>query len=119
MRYQSQKSLNRWVLACALCSSFAVLIQAQTLPETLSTNQKLSLAQAKEVAFERNWDLLAAKSGIDSATAQLIVVKEYPNPTFSWSTARIGARENATDLGNGIAERNYDTILPPSINSLR
>jgi len=35
----------------------------------------LSLAQAREIAFERNWDLLAAKSGIDAATAQLIVAK--------------------------------------------
>ncbi len=116
MRHKSQKYLNRWVLACALCTGFAVTTRAQTSSENAPTIQKLSLAQAKEVAFERNWDLLAAKSGIDSAAAQLIVVKEYPNPTFSWSTARIGARENATDLGNGIAERNYDTIF--AVNQL-
>ncbi len=81
-----------------------------------STNQPLSLAKAKETAFEKNWDLLAAKSGIDAATAQLIVAREFPNPTFSWSTARIGTHENSTDLGNGIYERNYDTIA--AINQL-
>ena len=41
----------------------------------------LTLADAKQIAFERNWDLLAAKSGIDAAQAQLIVAKEFPNPT--------------------------------------
>ncbi|HWY30554.1 MAG TPA: hypothetical protein VNX46_07375, partial [Candidatus Acidoferrum sp.] len=39
----------------------------------------LTLAEAKQLAFERNWDLLAAKSSVDAATAQLIVVKEFPN----------------------------------------
>jgi len=92
------------------------MLRAQALQESISTNQNLSLAQAKEAAFERNWDLLAAKSGIDSATAQLIVVKEYPNPTFSILTARIGDRENGTPLGNGIYERNYDTIA--AVNQL-
>ena len=41
-------------------------------PATNSPIQTLSLAQAKEIAFEKNWDLLAAKTGIESATAQLI-----------------------------------------------
>ncbi len=100
---------NRLLLTLLVWSGIAPMIRAQAQGNAF-TNQTLSLAQAKEAAFERNWDLLAAKSGIDSATAQLIVVKEYPNPTFSWSTARIGTRENATVLGNGIAERNYDTI---------
>jgi cobalt-zinc-cadmium efflux system outer membrane protein len=76
----------------------------------------LSLAQAKETAFERNWDLLAAKSGIDSATAQLIVAKEFPNPTASWSTAYIGIHASGTTQGNGIWQRNYDTIF--AVNQL-
>jgi len=76
----------------------------------------LSLAQAKEIAFEKNWDLLAAKSGIDAATAQLIVAKEFPNPTASIGTAYIGASKNATVMGNGLWERNYDTIF--AVNQL-
>ena len=70
----------------------------------------ISLADAKEMSFQKNWDLLAARSGIDAAQAQLIVAKEFPNPTVSLSTAKIGDRENSTTLGNGIWDRNYDTI---------
>lgn len=80
------------------------------------TNQQLSLANARRMAFERNWDLLAAKSGIDAATAQLIVSTEFPNPTASLSTARIGTHENATVLGNDLWQRNYDTIV--AVNQL-
>ena len=76
----------------------------------------LSLAQAKEIAFEKNWDLLAAKSGIDTATAQLIVAKEFPNPTASISTAYIGSHKDATVLGNGYWQRSYDSIF--AVNQL-
>ena len=56
----------------------------------------LSLADAKNISFQRNWDLPAAKSGMDAAQAQLIVAKEFPNPTTSVTTARIGDRESGT-----------------------
>src|SRR5580698_10299480 len=78
--------------------------------------QRLSLAQAKEIAFEKNWDLLAAKSGIDAATAQLIVAEEFPNPTASLSSAYIGSYHNATVEGNSLWQRNYDTIF--AVNQL-
>jgi outer membrane protein, heavy metal efflux system len=78
--------------------------------------QTLSLAQAKEIAFEKNWDLLASKSGIDAATAQLIVSKEFPNPTASLSTAYIGTYKAATVQGNGLWDRSYDTIF--AVNQL-
>lgn len=74
----------------------------------------LTLAQARQIAFEKNWDLLAAKSGIDSAIAQLIAAKEFPNPSASLSTAYIGASRNATVVGNGLWERSYDTIFAVS-----
>jgi outer membrane protein, heavy metal efflux system len=77
---------------------------------------KLSLKEAQEIAFQRNWDLLAARSGIDAAAAQLIVAKEFPNPTLSWSTMKIDPSGNATPLGNTVWERSYDTIV--SINQL-
>lgn len=73
------------------------------------TNQ-LTLDDAKRLAFERNWDLLAAKSGVDAATAQWLVTKEFPNPTFNWNTYKIGSHENATPMGNGLWDRSYDTI---------
>lgn len=74
----------------------------------------LSLAQAQAIAFQRNWDLLAAKTGIDSATAQLLVAKEFPNPTLSWSTMKIDPRGSGTPLGNSIWDRSYDTIVSVS-----
>lgn len=66
------------------------------------------------MAFARNWDLLAAKSGLDAAEAQLIVAKEFPNPTASLSSAKIGNRESSTALGNGLEDRNYDSIAAVS-----
>ncbi len=77
---------------------------------------RLSLAQAQSLAFQRNWDLLAAKSGIDAATAQLIVAREFPNPSLSWSTMKIDPSGNSTPLGNGLWDRSYDTIV--SVNQL-
>lgn len=88
--------------------------QASLPRQAASPQPRLSLAEAQQIAFERNWDLLAAKSGIDSAEAQLIVVKEFPNPTFSWSTAYIGTHQNSTFVGNGLWERNYDSIAAVS-----
>ena len=81
-----------------------------------ATTNTLSLVAARHLAFERNWDLLAAKSGVDLATAQFLVTKEFPNPTFSYSTAKIGARDSSTSLGNGLWNRSYDTIL--AVNQL-
>ncbi len=85
-------------------------------PTTPDPPQTLSLAQAKEISFEKNWDLLAAKSGIDAATAQLIVAKEFPNPTASLTTAKIGTYEAGTAAGNGLWQRSYDTIF--AVNQL-
>jgi cobalt-zinc-cadmium efflux system outer membrane protein len=82
----------------------------------LAATNTLSLAQARELAFERNWDLLAARSGMDAAQAQLIVAKEFPNPTASLSTAKLGNRESSTALGNGLEDRNYDSIA--AVNQL-
>ena len=81
-----------------------------------ATTNTLSLVAARHLAFERNWDLLAAKSGVDLATAQFLVTKEFPNPIFSYSTAKIGARDSSTSLGNGLWNRSYDTIL--AVNQL-
>jgi cobalt-zinc-cadmium efflux system outer membrane protein len=80
--------------------------------------QVLSLAQARQIAFQRNWDLLAAKSDVDAATAQKIVAKEFPNPTLSLSTAKVSVDDHpaSTTSGNGLWDRNYDSIA--AINQL-
>jgi outer membrane protein, heavy metal efflux system len=79
---------------------------------------QLSLSAAKRLAFEHNWDLLAAKANVDLATAQEIVAKEFPNPTLSLSTQKINVdgRSSSTALGSGFWGRNYDTIA--AVNQL-
>jgi cobalt-zinc-cadmium efflux system outer membrane protein len=76
----------------------------------------LSLADARRIAIERNWDLLAARSGVDAATAQWLITKEFPNPTVTWNTYKIGADTASTSLGNGVLARSYDTIA--AVNQL-
>jgi cobalt-zinc-cadmium efflux system outer membrane protein len=88
-----------------------VSVRAQSVANTVQT---LSLADAKQFAFERNWTLLAAKSSVDAATAQLIIAKEFPNPVASLSTYKIGEQTAGTALGNGIWERNYDSYVAVS-----
>ena len=80
--------------------------------------QRLSLADAQRLAFERNWDLLAAAAGVDAATAQKIVVHEFPNPTLSLYSSLINVdnHPSSTSEGNGLWDRSYDTIF--AINQL-
>src|ERR1700744_4010041 len=80
----------------------------------LATTNRLSLADAKQIAFERNWDLLAAKRGMDAPQGQLLCTKKFPNPIASLSTVKIGDREASTVLGNGLIDRNYDSIAAVS-----
>ena len=89
--------------------------QSNSLPLVQSS---LGLSQAQMLALERNWDLLAAAKGIDAATAQKIVAKEFPNPTLALSTFKISIDHHpaSTSEGNGFWDRNYDTIL--AINQL-
>ena len=78
-----------------------------------ATPPVLSLADAKRIAFERNWDLLAAKANVDLALAQKIVAREFPNPTANFSTSKLNTdgHPNSTTTGNGVWDRNYDTIV--------
>src|ERR1035437_8773664 len=84
----------------------------------ISPLQRLSLTDAQRLAFEKNWDLLAAAAGVDAATAQKIVVHEFPNPTLSLSSSKINVdnQPNSTPDGNGMWDRSYDTIF--AINQL-
>jgi cobalt-zinc-cadmium efflux system outer membrane protein len=120
MKRTLMKCLKYWRLCTLLgCFGFGAEAQTNAPAQPMGTNagfgqMVLSLAQAKEIAFEKNWDLLAAKSGIDAAAAQLIVAKEFPNPTASLSTAKIGTHNAGTEEGNSLWTRSYDTILAVS-----
>jgi outer membrane protein, heavy metal efflux system len=78
----------------------------------------LSLADAQRMAVQRNWDLLAAAAGVDAATAQKIVAREFPNPTLAASSSKIkfDNHPSSTSAGNGAWDRSYDTIF--AINQL-
>ncbi len=110
----SQKSGYRKVVATVVAalslSAFSATAQTNLVPT-------LSLNDAKQVAFLRNWDLLAAQKDVDQATAQRWVAKEFPNPTLSLSTTKISTdRGNGTSLGNGFGDRSYDSIV--AVNQL-
>lgn len=81
------------------------------LIDTNASIQKISLADAKRIAFERNWDLLSARTGISAAAAQLIVTKEFPNPTANISTANFSPYGAGTLEGNGVWQRSYNTTF--------
>jgi len=83
-----------------------------------SPPRQFSLADARRIAFEKNWDLLAAAAGVDAATAQKIVAREFPNPSLSLSTSYINVdgHPNSTPEGNSLWDRSYDTIF--AINQL-
>ncbi len=103
------------VAAISATLAFCLPAGAQAGTNTVSSAPALTLEDAKRTAFLRNWDLLAAKSGIDAADAQLLVAREFPNPGFSWTTARIGDHAGA-GLGNDVWQRAYDTIF--AVNQL-
>jgi cobalt-zinc-cadmium efflux system outer membrane protein len=112
--------LSQWMQitihgACLLLLGGGGCAWAAPLTNALSTEvpSSYTLTQARQIAFERNWDLLAAQANINAAQAQQIIAKEFPNPTASLTTARLdlGNGQNGTPQGNGIGDRNYDTIL--------
>jgi outer membrane protein, heavy metal efflux system len=78
----------------------------------------VTLADSKRIAFERNWDLLAAKSDVDVNVAHEVAAHEFPNPTLAWSTAKIpvDGTSAGTQHGNGLWERSYDTVV--AVNQL-
>ena len=73
--------------------------------------RKLSLKEARQLALERNWDLLAARSDLGQAEAQALTSKEFPNPSFNVSVSKINSdgTPSGTYLGNGFWDRSHDT----------
>lgn len=82
-------------------------------PLPTSSLRALSLAEARRKAFERNWDLLAARSDVELGVAQRIVAHELPNPTLSLGTTKINVDHSpaGTRLGNDVWSRSYDTTV--------
>ena len=105
-------------IALGFCHLFPVQAQEQSAAALPATERKLTLAEARRTAFERNWDLLAARSEVELAVAQKIVSREFPNPTLSLSTLKINTdgQPSHTVLGNDVWHRNYDSIA--AINQL-
>jgi cobalt-zinc-cadmium efflux system outer membrane protein len=117
------RKIESWIFAVFVCAPLCV--SAADAPVALPSNAvpglqepaTLSLSNARTFAFQNNWDLLAAKSDIDLATAQRIVAGEFPNPTLSAGTSKIDADHSSrTSLGNGVWNRSYDTIV--AVNQL-
>ena len=102
----------------ALKTAFVLLLVVSAVTTTRAQTNRLSLAEAKRLAFARNWDLLAAQSDVDAASAQKIIAREFPNPSLSWTTMKISVDNHpgSTPSGNGLWERSYDTIA--AVNQL-
>jgi cobalt-zinc-cadmium efflux system outer membrane protein len=76
----------------------------------------LTLKEALGRALAHNWDLLAARSDVDQATAQRLLAAEIQNPTASATLSSIPADGTAagTVLGNGFWQRSYESNLAVS-----
>ena len=90
---------------------------AATLPP-FDQSKPVGLRDALDVAYLRNWDLLAAKTQVDLAEAQKIVAREFPNPTLSGSVSKININGQPahTPEGNTFGDRTYDTVV--AVNQL-
>jgi cobalt-zinc-cadmium efflux system outer membrane protein len=91
----------------------AVAVPAATNSlDRIAMPTRVTLEEVKRLAFEHNWDLLAAHSDVDIATALRLVSKEFPNPTLTLGTTKISTDSNpqSTPAGNTLWHRNYDTV---------
>src|SRR6266581_5273398 len=101
-------------LGCILASAGSRGMRASGDPTNSASlaGRTLTVADARRLAFQRNRDLLAAKSDVDIAVAQRIVAREFPNPAASFSVEKISAdrHSSGTASGNGFWDRSYDTV---------
>src|SRR5437867_9396982 len=97
------------ILASASASGTAASVDSTNFASL--AGRSLTLADARRLAFQRNWDLLAAKSDVGIAVAQRIVAREFPNPAASFSVEKISTdrHSSGTASGNGFWDRSYDT----------
>src|SRR5262245_1473660 len=96
-------------------ASWAALLCAALLAHTRAPAQDaprtLTLDAARRIASERSWDVLSARADVDAAAAALVYARAVPNPTLSFQTAKIptDGTPAATDRGNGLLDRSYDS----------
>ncbi len=111
------RHFDKWLVLLVLSTIAGAQATAALETET-NLPPALSLLTAQRLAFARNWDLLAAKSDVDIATAQRIVAREFPNPTASIGITKISVDDhpNSTSMENGFWGRSYDTVA--AINQL-
>ncbi len=76
----------------------------------------LTLKEALQRALAHNWDLLAAQSNVDLATAQRILATEIQNPSAAATVSGVPVDGSpaGTPLGNGLWQRSYETNLAVS-----
>ncbi len=76
----------------------------------------LTLKEALQRALAHNWDLLAARSNVDLATAQRILAAEIQNPSAAATVSGVPVDGSpaGTPLGNGLWQRSYETNLAVS-----
>jgi len=100
-----------WTLSVAL-AAVAVNPFAADAGDLPTSPAAVTLAASKQIAFARNWDLLAAKSDIALGMAEEIVAREFPNPTLALSTSKIpvDGKSAGTRSGNDLWDRSYDTV---------
>jgi cobalt-zinc-cadmium efflux system outer membrane protein len=99
----AQLSLFVFFLALGLCH----------FPVAAEETPGLTLAAARQQALAHSWDLLAAKSDLDQATAQSLLAREIQNPSLSSTVSQIplDGSPTGTAAGNGLFERSYQTEL--------
>src|SRR5258708_3359942 len=117
--YSGFAPLDAASICFLLISAALIQLAAQTNdPSQSEPPYSLSLGAALRTAIERNWEVRAAASAVDSATAQKIVARDFPNPTLAASTTKINvdSHPNSTPAGNGLWDRSYDTVL--AVNQL-
>ena len=73
----------------------------------------LTLAEARQLALQRNWDQRSAQQDVAIADAQRAVAHEWPNPTASISSTHINTdgRGNTPAASNRVWDRSYDSVF--------
>lgn len=99
------------VLQSPLVAASEILESTNTVAMSVVT--EIHWRDARRIALEQNWDLLAARANVDIAEAQKLVAAELPNPTLSLSTTKIPSNGNpaSTPLGNSLIHRSYDSVV--------
>src|SRR5262249_13847842 len=99
----------------AQLSLFALLLSLgfDPFPVAAEETPGLTLAAARQEALAHSWDLLAAKSDLDQASAQASIAREIQNPSLSTTVSQvpIDGSPAGTAAGNGLLERSYQTEL--------